>query len=50
MYIIKSITEYTQIWNIYGFETIYLLQLKKSLYHQILISFHRKQRTDFFSV
>lgn len=44
--------DYTQSWNIYGFKIIfnkyiYLLQLKKTPYHQILISSHRKQRTDF---
>lgn len=44
--------DYTQNWNIYGFKIIfnkyiYLLQLKKTPYHQILISSHRKQRTDF---
>lgn len=44
---IQSIPEYTQICNIHGFETIYLLLLKKSSYHQILISCRRKQRTDF---
>lgn len=49
MQMIYSVTEYnyTQSWNIHGFETIYSLLLQKSPYHQIFIYSCRKQRTDF---